>query len=422
MRRAAALLVALSLLLAATAVAASAPGPRFESCVGSGGGCAKAPAGTLGGVAALAIAPDGRHLYAAGFGADAVSAFAVGAGGRLRFDGCVADGTAVAPACATAPAGVLEGPAGLAVGRGALFVAGQRSSTVTRLALHGGGRPTFADCLASAPDTCAGGAQVTLRGATALALGPGGRDLYLAASDASTLTRIRTGGGALRARGCLAYAGAFGCGRARKNSLSGVDALVVAPGGRAAYAVAFAGAAVTELARAGGGTLRYRGCVGDRGPTDCRPLPRGTVSGAAGVAIAPDGHDLYVASQVGTVTHFTVTPGGRLAFAGCIGDDGLAGCARAPRGLLSGATGIAVAPDGRTLYVAAKGADAIVELAAGGAVPRVVGCVGAAGGHGCAPAPGPSLRGAYGVAVAPGGGRLYVGASGSGAIGSFGLR
>ena len=94
---------------------------------------------------------------------------------------------------------------------------------------------------------------------------------------------------------------------------------------------------VTELTRSSSGSLAYRGCVGDRGPADCRPLPRGTLAGAAGIAVAPGGRDLFVASQVGTVTHFKVTAGGRLAFAGCIGDGGLAGCEPAPGHLLAGA-------------------------------------------------------------------------------------
>jgi DNA-binding beta-propeller fold protein YncE len=419
-RRAAALLLALSLLVVASAAAATtARAPGFESCVGAGGGCAKVPAGTLDGVAALALAPDGRHLYAAAFGGDAVSAFSIGAGGRLRFDGCVAEAGA---GCAEAPEGTLGSPAALAVGRGALYVASQGSDAVARLALGGGGRPSFRDCVAAGGEACATGGAAALRGPTALALAPGDRDLYAASADGASLTRLRVGGGKLRATGCLAYAGAFGCGRLRKNSLSGADGIVVAPNGRAAWAVAFASAAVTELARSSSGALRYRGCLGDRGPADCRPLPRGTLAGAAGIAVAPDGRDLYVASQVGTVTHFSVMAGGRLAFAGCIGDGGLAGCEEAPGHLLSGATGIAVAPDGRTLYVAAKDSDAIVELSLAGAAPKLLGCVRGGGGRGCGSAPAAALQGAYGLALAPRGGSLYAAASGSGAVSAFGLR
>lgn len=422
MARAGALLVALFLVGATAALAATGDAPRFESCVGPGGACAKSPAGTLRGVAAVTVARDSRHLYAASFGGDAVSAFAIGANGRLRFDGCVADGGAPTTGCAAAPAGTLESPAGLAVGRGALYVVSQGSDAVVRLALRGGGRPTFHDCVAAAGQACATNGAAALRGPTALALGPGGRDLYVASGEGASLARLRTGGGRLRAAGCLAYASAFACHRLRKNSLVGADGIAVAPGGHAAYAVAFSSAAVTELGRSRSGALTYRGCVGDRGPADCRPLGRGTLSGAAGIAIAPDGRDVYVASQVGTVTRFAVTSGGRLAFAGCIGDGGLAGCEPAPRHLLAGATGIAVAPDGRALYVAAKGADAIVELSTAGAAPKLLGCVRAGGGRGCAAAPAPALRGAYALAAGSDGRSLYAGATGGGAVSSFRLR
>jgi hypothetical protein len=418
--RAGALLVALLLVVAAAAAAATGGPPRFESCVGPGGDCAKAPAGALAGVAALAVAPDGHHLYAAAFGGDAVSAFAVGPGGRLRFDGCVADAGAGTSGCGVAPEGTLEAPAGLAAGRGALYVASQGSDAVTRLAL-GRGRPTFRDCIALAGDACATTGAAALRGPTGLALELGGQDLYVASGEGASLTRLRTGGGKLRAAGCLAYAGAFGCHRLRKNSLVGADAIAVAPSGRAAYAAAFSSAAVTELGRSPSGALTYRGCVGDRGPADCRPLPRGTLAGAAGIAVAPDGRDLYVASQVGTVTRFAISPGGRLTFSGCIGDGGLSGCAPAPRHLLAGATGIAIAPDGRTLYVAAKGANAIVELSTVGAAPKLLSCVRAGGGRGCDSAPASSLRGAYALSGAPGGRSLYAGAT-SGAVSSFRLR
>jgi DNA-binding beta-propeller fold protein YncE len=375
-------------------------------------------AGPLPGAAALAVAPDGKHVYVASFGANKVVAFAVGPHGRLRPDGCIAEEEDLPAGCVVAPTGTLEEPAGLAASRGALFVSGEESDTVTRLDLDDGADPSFAGCLAAAAGICGAEAVPALREPAGLALGPHQRDLYVAGSGAGTLTRLRVGGGGPHFGGCLAYAGAFGCVRVRKNSLERVDAVAVAPGGRAAYSVAFGSAAITELRRAPSGVLRYRGCVGDEGAAGCRPLRRGTVSAASGVAVAPDGRDVYVVSQVGTVTRFEVTKTGRLAFAGCIGDGGLAGCAPVPHRLLAQASGIAVAPDGRTLYVAALGSNSLVELSVPATGdPRLAGCVGAA--KGCAAAPGPALRGAYAVALAPSGRAAYVAAGTGGAVSSF---
>jgi hypothetical protein len=413
----------LLLAVAATALAAggTASAPRFESCVGAGHGCAATEPGIVDGVTSLAVSADGRHLYTSAFGGDAVSAFAVGRGGRLRFDGCVAGGEGPATkTCAPAPEGALENPAGIVAGRGGLFVASQGEDAVVRLALHGGGDPTFRDCVGAVDESCATGGAAALRGPVGLAFGPGDRDLYVASSEGASLTWLRTGGGAPRAAGCLAYAGAFGCGRVRKNSLAGADAIAVAPRGHAAYAVAFQSAALTELHRAPSGRLTYRGCVGDDGLSGCRVLRHGSLTGATAVAVSPDGRDVYVASQVGTVTRFTASKGGRLAFAGCIGDAGLAGCSPVPGKLLAGATGIAVAPDGRTLYVAASGSGALVELSGGAkGAPRLSSCLRAHGQGPCAPSSAGALRHLGVVAVSPDGRSLYTGGALGATVSSF---
>ena len=292
---------------------------------------------------------------------------------------------------------------------------------MVRLTLHAGGDPTFRDCVGAIAGSCATDGAAALLGPVGLAFGPGDRDLYVASSEGDSVTRLRTGRGTPRAAGCLAYGGAFGCGRARKNSLAGADAIAVAPGGRAAYAVAFASAALTELRRSPSGRLTYEGCVGDDGLSGCRVLRHGSLTGAAGVAVSPDGRDVYVASQVGTVTRFTRSKGGRLAVAGCIGDAGIAGCAPVPGKLLAGATGIAVAPDGRTLYVAASGAGALVELSVGAkGAPRLAGCL-RAHDRGCAPVPGLALRHLDAVALSPDGRSLYTGGALGAPVGSFAL-
>jgi hypothetical protein len=411
------------LVVAATALAAgdSAGGARFESCIGVGRGCAATEKRALDGVSAIAVSPDGRHLYTSAFGSDVVGAFAVGAGGRLRFDGCVAGEGVAGTTCATAPEDTLDGPAGIVAGRGALFVASQGGNAVVRLGLHDGGHPTFRDCVAVAEDSCATRGAAALVGPVGLAFGPGDRDLYVASSEGASLTRLRVGAGAPRPAGCLAYAGAFGCGRVRKNSLAGADAIAIAPGGRAAYAVAFQSAALTELHRSPSGRLTYRGCVGDDGLSGCRALHHGSLTGATAVAVAPDGRDVYVASQVGTVTRFAATKSGRLAFAGCIGDAAIAGCTPVPRKLLAGASGIAVAPDGHTLYVAAWRSSALVELSVGATgAPRLAGCF-RAHDPGCRSVPGLALRHLTTASVSPDGRSLYTGGALGNTLSTFAL-
>ena len=78
--------------------------------------------------------------------------------------------------------------------------------------------------------------------------------------------------------------------------------------------------------------------------------------------MSPDGKQLYAAAFSGnTVSHFTIDAGGDLTFAGCIGN--LAGCtATSPAGALNGAEGVAVSPDGKQLYVATVFGNVVTHL------------------------------------------------------------
>lgn len=394
----------------ALALAASpAAGPGFSGCASSqGGACAKVPAGALAGTSGIAISPDGGSVFASAFAGAAVSALDTVHGLSLR--GCVAEGGA--HGCGSAPSGTLDGPAGVAVNpAGDIYVAGEIGGTVTRLRRSGTGL-NFNGCIGAAELTaCEGGAVApSLRGATALAFGPGGRDLYVASAEGAALTRLLpTHSGAPRPAGCLAYRGSLGCRGIPENSLAGASAIAVSPRGDAVYVVAYASAALTELRRGPSGALRYRGCTGDAGVTDCRPLPRSSLTGASGIAVSPGGDAVYVASQVGTLSRFAVTPSGRLAFAGCIADDGLAGCATAPRGVLAGAAGVAVAPGGEDVYVTGRGAGTLVHLRVGprGSM-RVADCLSPAGAHGCRRVPKPALGEPYALALDPKRADLYL--------------
>jgi DNA-binding beta-propeller fold protein YncE len=71
------------------------------------------------------------------------------------------------------------------------------------------------------------------------------------------------------------------------------------------------------------GNLTFRGCIGAL--AGCTTTyPPGALDGAYGVAVTPDGSQLYTASAAGNVSHFQIDPSGNLGFTGCIGD--LAGC------------------------------------------------------------------------------------------------
>jgi DNA-binding beta-propeller fold protein YncE len=435
-------LAAALVLLTGTGAAAATAGPgggglKFTGCVAShGGGCGKSTA-PLDGATSVVVSRDGRSIYVSGFASGTVAGFERSGSGSIRPGACIAE-VAVA-GCATAPPGTLAGAAGLALSpSGAdLYVAAAEADGVVRLS-RGGGKLAFGSCTGAAvdcrapgvgspaakvsPGASAASARNPLIGATALALGPGGSDLYVASLEAGTVSWLaRAADGSLAPRGCLAFGRSLGCKSVPGASLVGADAIAVSPDGKNVYVASFTSAAVVELRRRASGALVYRGCIAEGGADRCRKLPKGSLSGAAGIAVSPTGDAVYVASQTGAVTSFRRSPHGRLSFASCLADGGLGGCAKAPGTLLKGATGIAVAPNGSDLYLAAQQADVVVHLRAGSGPLRFAGCVAAHRGA-CARAPGAALGGPYGIAVAADGRSVYSSSVGSGALAAFARR
>jgi DNA-binding beta-propeller fold protein YncE len=406
----------------------SAGALRFTGCIAQKAvrGCSVLTFGSLVGATGLAVSPDGRNVYATSYGADTVTTFARGAGGRLRFQGCLAD--VGAGGCTALPGEFLRGAAGIAVSPsgGDVFLASGLAESVSRLSRDAGGALSFESCLS---DRGASGCTALtgpgiLAGATGVALGPGGNDVYVASVDAGTVAHlVRAADGSLGLHDCVAGGGVEGCRKLPGNSLGGVDALAVSRDGRWLYAAAYVSNALVRFRIGASGALAFRGCIADGGANRCAKLPHGSLSGAAGVAVSRDGHNVYVASQVGTVVRLKPRKGRGLSFAGCIAERASSGCRAARRPVLSQATGIAVSPNGRDLYVATQKAGAIVHLRPGRRGGLVfAGCVAAGGAHRCARATPSALRGAYALALSPNGRALYATAARGQAVSSFSRR
>src|SRR5436190_91121 len=104
------------------------------------------------------------------------------------------------------------------------------------------------------------------------------------------------------------------------------------------------------------GTLVGQGCIADFGDAaGCGTAQQG-LTGARGVAVSPDGKSVYVTSVLGdAIVRFDRdTATGALTKQGCIADAGSAiGCSETQQGL-DGARSVAVSPDGKTVYVASS--------------------------------------------------------------------
>jgi DNA-binding beta-propeller fold protein YncE len=189
-------------------------------------------------------------------------------------------------------------------------------------------------------------------------------------------------------------------------------------GGRARRWLALAALAVgIPLATAGDasalGQISYGGCISKDGSGGlCGPASESALKGADAVAISPDGRTAYVAAREGdAVAVLDRAPGGQLTYAGCVSDGGSAGaCGDVPANALDGVTSLEVSPDGRSVYAGSANSDtiAVFDRAAGGQL-TYAGCVSNNGSGGqCADPTGAPLASPSAISVSPDGKQAYV--------------
>ena len=274
---------------------------------------------------------------------------------------------------------------------------------------------TAAGCFRDVENTAAGctAAQGLDRG-YGVAVSADGRSAYVAAADDDTLTVFRRdpANGSLTwsacfrdatrsATGCTSVAGLDG---ARGVALSGDDASL--------YVAAGEGDALAAFARdTGTGALSYAGCMRD---------PESTVGGCTAaqglddprdVAVSPDGGTVYLGSATDDAVSIFRRDAAtsRLSFASCVRDvtHSGTGCAKADG--LDGPRGVAVSPDGASLYVASRDGDAVAffRRAADGSVTYASCFRDAENASAAACAPVQGLDGPHGVTVSSDGRSVY---------------
>lgn len=209
----------------------------------------------LGAPVALAVSADGKHVYALGSEADSIAVFlrngnAGSSGfGQLSWLSQVADGGAVTG---------LAGARSLAIhpGGGHLYVLGTQLGSIAHFT-----RDASSGQLAFVADVRDGEAGVTgLAGASRLRLGAAGDALFVAAADADALLQF-----ALDAGGVPSVAAGIANGDSAPETggqvlgLDGASDLLVDPDGSHVFSVSGADAALARFGRdAGNGTLSFR--------------------------------------------------------------------------------------------------------------------------------------------------------------------
>ena len=431
------LTLAAAWIAAPAARAATGLGFSWFACVQNPGAAdCSATGGTapgMGEVHQVAVSPDGANVYVASKSPGAVAIFSRGAGGALTPRGCIENtGRTDCGPGNTAPG--LAGARGVAVSPdgATVYVVSDVSSAVVAFNRGPGGALTPLGCIENTGGTDCGPSNTTpgLAGARGVTVSPDGRSVYVASfgrasfAGGAVVAFSRGVGGGLTPIGCVENAGAgSGCG-ASQAGLGGARGVVVSPDGGNVYVAAHNSNAVTVFSRAADGTLTSRGCIQNTGGTACGAVAAG-LAGAYFLAISPDGANVYLAAFDGNdVAEFSRGPGGALTWRGCIQNTGGHTCT-ASGGTAPGlgtAFGVAVTPDGSTVYAASLGSSAVAEFSRGaGGLLTSRGCIQNSGANACAASGGnaPGLMGANSVAVSPDGANVYAGVQYSNAVAEF---
>ena len=331
----------------------------------------------------VAVSPDGKSLYVASYGDDAVVAFSrlPGVSEELGTLGCVDDNDSPQgpDACAQSTDG-LDGANSVAVSPDgkSVYVASREDDAVVRFNRNlATGGLTPSDCWDdndSGADSC-GHVTNGLTGAMSVTVSPDNNSVYAASGitggdDALVHLHRDTGTGELTAAECYDDndSGTDTCLLSGEtNGLGGVRSPVVSPDGTSLYVAASSDDAVTRFTRAANGLLTPAGCIDDhdagQGPDDCgmgNTVP--ALDGAHSLTISPDGRSVYVTSFADqAVAGFDRNmASGLLVFLGCIDDNdtGPDTCTQTTNGL-NGASWVAVSPDGTAVYTAGFQDDAL---------------------------------------------------------------
>jgi DNA-binding beta-propeller fold protein YncE len=333
------------------------------------------------GVHYVAVSPDGRNVYTVSSDDDSIATFARAPSGDLSFVGCIT---------------------------GELGEFGS--------AANGSCRP-----IPTALETL-GGTGSGLAGMRSLAISPDGRFVYASLGvEAGIATLARSADGSLRFVSCLRGAVRYELSAGlhspcplvapekdnpNGSGLQSAAGMAISADGRSLYAASAEGASIAEFRRDGAsGALTFSGCLSaanrGTGPGDpCRYVPQANdigvdtaMYGMREIAISPDGTGLYgLSSYDNAVAAFARNPAtGRLSFASCIAAESSLGktfgvpdpChtvrAAKQNGQGSGLRrprGLAISPNGRSLFVGSRGDAAIdrFRLTPGGGLRRA-GCL-----------------------------------------------
>jgi 6-phosphogluconolactonase (cycloisomerase 2 family) len=349
-------------------------------------GCSTNNAEGLGDPGSIAISPDGQSVYVVTQGDYSITAFSRNptTGLLTELNGsCYSHsggGGCTAAAGVDLPYGVAVSPDGKNVYVSAY--SGQDVAEFTRNTTTGAITPIAGnDCISDAagPDSCPVTSAVGLLNAVGVTVSPDGNNVYVTAGgtqgkgDVAEFTRDASTGALAPISGnaCLGSSTApSGC-LTTATAINGTEDMAINSAGTFAYINSFYNDAVVELARdTTTGSLSQVGCVGtSNAPVGlCSTSNSVGIDNPLGVALSPDGNDLYVsgagdnAEAAFAVNAATGLVSQLAAPNNCITSNS-AGCGVNDATGLQSPRRLALSPDGKNVYVANQGAEGIAELA-----------------------------------------------------------
>jgi len=415
---------------------------RSKPTAGCGTARALLGPGPFMGSRAIAVSPDGKNVYVASSGSDAITVFRrnprtgflvqpKGAAGCVAAKGAAGCGKAIG----------LDGPNSVAVSANGrmVYATSRNSNSITSFRRNGKSGalrqlpPKSAGCISALPiPGCAPGRA--LLGADVVAISPDAKNVYVGAffGNAVAVFGVTEKSGVLTqpagAAGCIAEAVGEGC--AAGIALGAVEGLAVSRTGANVYAASALSNALVVINRdPGTGALTQAtggsGCIADPVLSGCAAGIE--MSGANAVATSPGNEVVYATSLfANSVTAFAPTT----TALGLVQKEGTAGCVVWLRAVgcgfgraLRAPEGLAVSPDGASLYTAAFATGAIDVFDRNPETGNVAqkagkaGCQAARSVPGCTPAR--ALEGVSSIALSPDGNFVYSTSFGSNAVDIF---
>jgi DNA-binding beta-propeller fold protein YncE len=389
---------------------------------------------------AIALSPDGKNVYVASSGSDAIAIFARNTrkGGLAQGKG-VAGCIALSAASGCEAATGLDGPNSVAVSPDGANVYATSLESDSLTAFHRDQRtgalsqlPGGSGCISGLPvPGCAGGRAVV--GPDVVTVSPDGKNVYIGSffGNAIAVFNRDPASGALSqptdTTGCITQAPTSGC--AIGLALGAPEGMAISGDGTSVYAATAVSNAVAIFTRnpATGALTQATdgsGCIAAAPLAGC--TTGAELSGANAVAVSPSDGDVYVTSLLSnSVTSFTRSSTGALAqksgTAGCLVFLRAVGCSLGHA--LAAPEGLAVSPEGSSVYAAAFVSGAIGVLdrnPKSGALiqkPLGPGCVGKSALPDCSS--GRGLNGVSSIALSSDGRFVYATAFRSNAVTVF---